>query len=406
MSTAIAANLQLNAVGPIDDEYLTKDPNTSLFSNEYEPITRYARNTTVENFNEVVNFSRTVTCNLPYQGDFLGSISLEIELPSLDIPSDSTYATWTNSIGFALIEQIDIYIGEILIDRQDGLIMEMYDYLTTNASQSHDQMIGRFDNVLSLQRNVNKSMKLLVPIYFWFCRKPLSNALPLASMRKSSIKIVMKIRKFEDLITYDGPTQPIQKNIKSCSLICDYYMLDKAEKFEYINSPQTSLIHQWIPNKTEVAANVAYSKVHLNVEKPVKELILCVQECESVNNNDYFNFGNRTAGFYDPATGYVDSIGLIIDGNPRFSMLPEMVFRKSNEYYHTFSGNRNIYVISFAEKPEDTEPTGTINMSRFQNIELSCLFQTPHPNLIVNIYALTYNVINFENGYPTLEFVN
>ena len=407
-STAVAANLQLKAVGPIDD-YITKDATYSLFTNEYDKITQFARNTVTENFNEHVDFSRTATCTLPYQGDFLSSIHLYVELPIIDVPSDSTYATWTNSIGFALIEQLDLYIGDKLVDRQNGLLMEIYDYLTTPESHriTHNQKVGRYDNVLTLQQQTSTTtMKLLIPLNFWFCKKPVRNALPLVSMTKSNIKISVKFRKFEDVITYDGPTMPAEKHITSCSLICDYYMIDKEEKSDYINAYQNTLIHQWISNRSEITANMPFAKIILNVVKPVKELILVAQEYESVVNNDYFNFGNRSAGFYESSIGFIDSIGLTIDGNTRFEMLPESLYRTYSEQYHTHSGNRNIHIIPFSEQPEEIAPSGSINMSRFQHVEISCRLKTPHPHIIVNVFALTYNVLTFENGYPMIEFVN
>ena len=92
-------------------------------------------------------------------------------------------------------------------------------------------------------------------------------------------------------------------------------------------------------------------------------------ETESEDNNDYFNYGRRD--IQQLGGEMVTRIGLALDGKTRLEKLPESFYRLiTPQRNHTTAGNRNIYVISFAENPEINQPTGTINFSGYDSVEL------------------------------------
>jgi len=73
--------------------------------------------------------------------------------------------------------------------------------------------------------------------------------------------------------------------------------------------------------------------------------------------------------------------------------------------------NRGINVYSFAIKPEEHQPSGTLNMSR---IDTAVLAVTPKSSTgtgvsysgNINIYAVNYNVLRILSGMGGLAYSN
>lgn len=79
-----------------------------------------------------VNFGSTSTFNVPRLGHFIKGLSLHIKVPKLT-PTSGTFAAWTNTFGFAFIEQIEMLIGGVTVDRKFGIEMDIDDELSTDV---------------------------------------------------------------------------------------------------------------------------------------------------------------------------------------------------------------------------------------------------------------------------------
>ena len=60
----------------------------------------------------------------------------------------------------------------------------------------------------------------------------------------------------------------------------------------------------------------------------------------------------------------------------------------------------------FALKPEDDQPTGSLNMGRFDEVLLSLKMNPNNPNCKLYVFGIMYNVVTIENGSLTFEFLN
>ena len=138
----------------------------------------------------------------------------------------------------------------------------------------------------------------------------------------------------------------------------------------------------------------------LKFNHPCKELIFFCVEKNNIDTNNYFSY-SRT----DNDSNLVKRASLLLDGKPRFDSLPEF-------YYRTFFPNsvhsvipmRYIYTMPFSMKPEDNQPTGSINFSRFNDVNLSLVMQPNNPVCYLYTFAISYNIIIIENGNLTMEF--
>jgi hypothetical protein len=392
-NSIIAATMQVSNVGGMD-QYLTGNPQTSFFTYAYKQITPFAKNTIMIPFNEKVTFGKTITATVPYTGDVLNTVYLYFRLPQLTPPEGSTFLGWTNTVGYAMIESVEVRIGETVFDRHNGLFMEIMDDLTTPETKklSRNKSIGRYDTVSVLPINALGSQDIYIPLQFWFNKK-LSSSLPIASLSTNQVKFVVKLRPFDSLVTYDGPNAGDPYVPLDSGVILDYYVLSENEKFALYQNPgdpPTYLFEQWQCETYEISAGTTSNRFSLDFVNCVKEIIFVLVETESEKNNDYFNFGRR-----DPATmggELVAKIGLAFDGKERFAKLPESFYRMMTvQRYHSFAGLRNIYCVPFAEFPELNQPSSTTNFSKYDTVELLLDFIDSVPSCRLHILAINYN---------------
>jgi len=115
---------------------------------------------------------------------------------------------------------------------------------------------------------------------------------------------------------------------------------------------------------------------------------------------------------HNNATGAKNPIAtakLILNGNDRFSARPGSYFNLIQPFQHheNIPTNAGINVYSFALKPEEHQPSGTLNMSRIDTATLSIDFQTGlTTNTTLNVYAVNYNVLRILSGMGGLAYSN
>lgn len=106
---------------------------------------------------------------------------------------------------------------------------------------------------------------------------------------------------------------------------------------------------------------------------------------------------------------------IMLNGHERFAVRPQTYFRLVQPYEcHTRIPDNFIYLYSFGLRPEEHQPSGTVNMSRIDNAQLK-FDLTNAANLPsgswagaigrIAIYATNYNVFRVMSGMGGLETV-
>lgn len=129
------------------------------------------------------------------------------------------------------------------------------------------------------------------------------------------------------------------------------------------------------------------------------------------------NFSAQTP--LDPAmTNAVDLMAkakIMLNGHDRFAERPQTYFRLVQPYqHHTRIPGKHIYVYSFGIRPEEHQPSGTVNMSRIDNAQLKMELTNPSalPSVLsgttgnIHIYAPNYNVFRVMSGMGGLAYSN
>jgi hypothetical protein len=387
------------------DVYLIGNPQFSYFKSVYKRHTNFAIEPITQIFTESPNFGKRVTCIIDKKADLLGDIILAVQLPALQ-----TYVSWTNGIGYFMIDWVELQFGGEQIDRITGEFMNSWMDITCDAGKKQllYNMTGKFS---TFNNNTQTgALNLLIPLPFWFCRS-IEKALPLISMQYTDIKIVVQFKTF-DKCWYklsNGETPASEPSISSATLICNYVYLDVFERTQFAQeSGQEYLIEQYQSiNGFYIAPNLLNANIKLFFNNTVKEIFWTYRTTVATANNDYNNYAN-VQNYNTPSEISIppfNDITLRFNGNNRFDTLPETFFRLYQQYkYHSSGSNTYLYVYSFALNPEDIQPSGTCNFSKLDNVVLSLSMSSTIPDGVVNVYATNYNILKIQNGMAGVMF--
>ena len=87
-------------------------------------------------------------------------------------------------------------------------------------------------------------------------------------------------------------------------------------------------------------------------------------------------------------------------------MMPAQRFEACIE--GSVAGGKNIHVYSFALKPEEHQPSGTLNMSRIDSATLDLEYASGAAAAgdMVSVYAVNYNVLRILSGMGGIAYSN
>ena len=278
-------------------------------------------------------------------------------------------------------------------------------------------------------------LSLYVPLEFWFCRN-IGLALPLIGLQYHEVKINIQFEEGNLVANSSTPATNL-----SASLWVDYIYLDTDERRKFAQSSHEYLIEQLQFTGRESATN----KIKLNFNHPVKELIWVVHDTDLVAE-DWFNYtttvtsgstvvrgaitarnsAESTPVSDFPYSTYVTSMGpgaqtnpvkqakLILNGNDRFHARDGRYFNIVQPYQHheNVPNNAGINVYSFALKPEEHQPSGSLNMSRIDTAVLDLQYvdgykaKNSSSEKQVSIFAVNYNVLRILSGMGGIAYSN
>ena len=339
--------LQLVAYGA-QDVYLTGNPQITFFKVVYRRHTNFSIESIQQTFNGNASKGNRVTCQISRNGDLVHK---------LYVVFDSV--TGANTDARKCIKKVEVEIGGQLIDRQYGDWMIIWNELTLP--------IGKKTGYTYMINGTSAGDdKAYVPLEFWFCRN-IGLALPLIALQYHEVKINIE---FDAGIEFGDAT-----------LWADYIFLDTDERRRFAQLSHEYLIEQVQFTGAETISSAKLS-AKLSFNHPVKELI------------------------WQGASGGCGRAKLMLNGNDRFAERDVTYFTHVQPYQHHTNipgSDKHINVYSFALKPEEHQPSGTLNMSRIDTAQLQL---TNGANGEVKIYAHSYNVLRILSGMGGLAYSN
>ena len=386
--------LQLVAYGA-QDVYLTGNPQITFFKVVYRRHTNFSMESIEQTFNGTADFGRRVTCQISRNGDLIHRMYLQTV-----IPAAGAGKRFCDDLGYALIKNVELEIGGQRIDKQYGQWMYIWNELSLESGKT-----SGFNTMVGESPEWNSDAKTLyIPLEFWFCRNP-GLALPLIALQYHEVKVNLEFRPLAEL-GYGSSYEPTSVSLGTTSLWVDYIFLDTDERRRFAQLSHEYLIEQLQFTGEETAA----SKIKLNFNHPVKELVWVMQDSGLVGtgtSNHWMKFVE-----YDIATeaitdgNPVTTAKLQLNGHDRFAERSGEYFSLVQPYQHhtNVPVDKGINVYSFALKPEEHQPSGTLNMSRIDTAVLNLTYNSAVDR--IQVYATNYNVLRVMSGMGGLAYSN
>lgn len=392
--------LQLQALG-IQDTYLTKTPEINIFKYHYYRYVNFATDILKLPLNDIATFGKKTTCDIPKRGHLLSKLYLHLKLPKLNKTS-GTYLSWSDALGYSIFsDPIELEVGGVIIDKLYPQFLNAWDDLSNSSKQfGRNLMTLKSDVYSSVKYNAQKEVDLIIPLEFWFT-KQYSSALPLLSMFNQDIRLNFKFRNFSECVNYDG-SNPNAVSIISSQILAEYIFLDDVIAKDFQRQKHTYIIEQVQYHGDEVIPeNYTTYNSTLKFNNPCKELIFFCVEKQNIENNNHFNYSKSSN-----EESLITEASLLLDGKLRFDSLPECYYRSIfPDCIHSNIPMKYIYIMPFSLKPEDNQPTGSLNMSRFNDVVLSLKLPPGNLDCMLYVFAISYNVLIIENGTLTLEWL-
>ena len=459
MSTG-AVLTQIAATGSAD-RHLTHDPDTTFWRFKYAKHTPFALEAIEQNFQGSVSFGTSTQVTLNRTGDLIYYMYVVVDLPGIvagtsdcgtglnypvvdqcdpcgdgptpylscstctstttededpdqdaDCDFDSCtgiegpYCLWINAIGQYIVERACLSIGGQQINALYNTYLFMWEEVAGKPGKRLTEMIGKRYTTAQLVEDSKFDRRLYVPLPWWFARSS-GNALPLTSLQFHGVQVNVCFANLINCVQRNCTTTvPVRasdcavlsSSMLAASLLTTYVYLDIEERDRFATGQFEQLVHQL--QRYTTTTNQNQIRMQLNFNHPIIELIWAVRrECQELKNN-WFNFGGEHG--QDPIT----FVSLRLNNNSRFNSCEGRYFRLVQPYEnHSLIPDSFVYSYSFALHPESAHPTGSINASRIDNIEMILDLQVPSstdPNTTGNrtiiVYARNWNVLRFREG--------
>jgi hypothetical protein len=441
----MAGIMQISAFGS-QDVYLMGNPQITFFKSVHRRHTNFAIESVDLSYDGTGDFGQNISCKIERVGDLLTDLHVYAKLPAPT--TTNANSNWVNSIGYALLEQIDLEIGGHRIDRQYGLWLDIWNELT-DPSNREWKLVGKKSDptasapngLVSRQQNVTEYH---IPLKFWFCGKP-GLALPLIALQHQDIVLKINIRSRAGCLLNqtNAITDFGSDSITDFKIYADYIYLDHDERRKFASMDHEYLIEQVQYDK--VSATSGTNEIELTFNHPIKELIWVFQDSTrnsqastsdgaasfDYNNptataasgslgagkNDWFNYNgteaNGTLSLGIPGGSNViegdvfSTAALNFNGRNRFTPRPPNYFRYFQPLkYHSNIPEKHVYVYSFSFKPEEHQPSGTCNFSRLDNTKLNLTSVPSAQSGQFSLFAVNYNILRISSGMSGLAYTS
>ena len=424
--------LQLVAYGA-QDVYLTGNPQITFFKVVYRRHTNFA----IEAIEQTSTGSNSLGSRASFQitrnGDLIHRVYFYGIIKNTSASGGNSVALVPN-FGQKLLKTIELEIGGQRIDKHYSEWLYIWNELSLPVGKrdGYNVMVGANARNTSTKLAATKSYELYVPLEFWFCRN-VGLALPLIALQYHEVKINIEYESeaamkddgatnytFEEE-TKESATSSYTANsdtslsgsiiLEKANLWVDYIFLDTDERRRFAQLSHEYLIEQlqFTGADSITSTGESMKSIRMNFNHPCKELVWTIKKSSA---DIYWNNYSTAGGSADnndhlDSTNPVTNAKIMLNGNDRFATRKGDYFSLVQPYQHHENTpnkyHQGINVYSFALKPEEHQPSGTLNMSRIDTAVLSLSSSIPG---IISVYAVNYNVLRILSGMGGLAYSN
>jgi hypothetical protein len=317
------------------------------------------------------------------------------------------YCHWVNQVGFVVVGRCQFSIGGQVIDTCFNHYLNMYEELCGQPGKRLEEMIGKRYTTAALVKDSQHPQTMYVPLPFYFTRDA-GDALPLVSLQFHGIQVNIALTNFEKLVQVSDKNvlvvraadgTPLSKNDCNAVLDTTYVYLDMQERDMFATGSFEGLMTQ-VQSFSMSSSKSSTITAQLNFNHPCIELFWAVQRKCQVDRGNYFNYSGAFG--LDPITRASMSLNSV----KRFDREAKY-FRLVQPYqHHTCIPKSFVYCYSFALLPETDQPSGSVNLSRIDSIEMQFCLQPAiaKEDIQLLVFARTWNILRFKDGLGGLMY--
>ena len=420
--------LQLVAYGA-QDVYLTGNPQITFFKVVYRRHTNFA----IEAIQQTPTGSNSLGSRVSFQITRNGDLIHRVYFYG-KIAATGNVALVPN-FGHKLLKTIELEIGGQRIDKHYSEWLYIWNELSLPVGKrdGYNVMVGANGRNISTKLTTGAKYELYVPLEFWFCRN-VGLALPLIALQYHEVKInieyesdVLMVDKTATNFTFEEETRAVDNTraydandkltgsvkLEEATLWVDYIFLDTDERRRFAQLSHEYLIEQLqFTGADSITGGTTDSmkSIRMNFNHPCKELVWTIKKTDAgVYWNNYSTAGGSSVANNDhlDSANPVTNAKIMLNGNDRFATRKGDYFTLVQPYQHHENTpdkyHQGINVYSFALKPEEHQPSGTLNMSR---IDTAVLSLSSSISGVISIYAVNYNVLRILSGMGGLAYSN
>jgi len=386
-----------------EDLALSADPEVTYFIEKYTGQTQYAsRLDRVQFDNGYVNFGQENIVLIPKSGDLITDMYLKVAWPDIR-QGNGAEASVLDSVGTLMIDFIELYIGNLLIQRIYGEFLELkFDLEVPNGKQG--ALAGLVGKTLNGAPYTLPGSSYTIPLQF----SCLESGLPVCAFDEPiwfRIQFMPSTFFAIDTDTFQGVnwTRPVTAHLDvEYTYVSDEHVRFLKSKPQLYPFEQTQRQHFWSP------AGVSTVQCLMNFTNPVKEMYFVIQN-NSAWGYDYSNTATSSNLTAFGTTDQLVNMTLFFNSTERISAdVGTPVFLNTIQAleYHSRNPDRLFYMYSFCLDPENPEPTGAVNMSMIKNQIIQLTLNPSTDAREIRIFAISYNFLKIEKGQVNLEFPN
>jgi len=446
--------LQLVAYGA-QDVYLTGNPQITFFKVVYRRHTNFAIEAIQQTPTGSNSLGSRASIQITRNGDLIHRIYFNGKIKNT---SSALGVALVPNFGQKLIKTVELEIGGQRIDKHYSEWLYIWNELSLPVGKrdGYNVMVGANSTNSCTLLQHGLSYEVYVPLEFWFCRN-VGLALPLIALQYHEVKINIEYESMVNLVDntatnlcfgqdkIDGCTNGNKRvgtaavanaagngdipllfaasqkiELTEAVLWVDYIFLDTDERRRFAQLSHEYLIEQlqFTGTDTVTASADSMKSIRMNFNHPCKELVWAVKssaDASGVKKVFWNNFStahmdataNETLNDYVSSKNPITQAKIMLNGNDRFATRNGDYFSLVQPYQHHENTpdryHQGINVYSFALKPEEHQPSGTLNMSR---IDTAVLSMGSIVDGTIHVYAVNYNVLRILSGMGGLAYSN
>ena len=456
MSTVAAAVTELVAVGAVDAHLQAESGAATHWRMNFSKVAPFALN------QEMLKASGSACCHcnydeesshtfqVPRSADLISKTFARFNLPGLasvdadgkEIVADEAeqgvygadfsvvedgdqMAYYKQSVGHLLIKRVELSIGNSKIDELSGELMECMLELSGRAGHRKglDEMIGRADSEAELKSRSRAPQELYVELPFYFS-KASGLSLPVVALQFHDIQFELNLRSIKDCIANvevakarlpaygdDGNLTRLSADLASFpELSAAKYPVHMQAIGVYLGQQERV---RMASAKSEILIQQSQAQMRVSLEgresldikfnHAVSEMILAVPR-----DGSGCDFRGHTEELTGASREALESFHLSLNNQNRTPAGQNAAYyRLVQPLMHHASIPRatGIYSLSFALLPDMPMPSGSINMSRIDDIELHLKAGSgAGRGSYLHVFAKSWNVLRISLGISGLGF--